>query len=95
LCRTSQAAKKQLEPSWKWKNLGLASPYEYVIIPLHVLEVFGIFAALHVLYAFGNVMLEIDQILKVGSDAGVCALHWSHVSQCVFSTCQQSHIIKR
>ncbi|XP_056155767.1 outer dynein arm-docking complex subunit 2 isoform X2 [Lampris incognitus] len=29
-------SKKKLEPSLKWKNLGLLSPYEYVIIPLCV-----------------------------------------------------------
>lgn len=58
LVQNKPGGKKQLEPSLKWKNLGLASPYEYVIIPLNILEVFGIFATLHVLYAFGNFMLQ-------------------------------------
>uniref|UniRef100_A0AAY5KWQ2 Outer dynein arm docking complex subunit 2 n=1 Tax=Esox lucius TaxID=8010 RepID=A0AAY5KWQ2_ESOLU len=38
--------KKKLEPSLKWKNLGLASPYEYVIIPPHIFNVFEICAKL-------------------------------------------------
>lgn len=33
LVQNKPGGKKKLEPSLKWKNLGLASPYEYVIIP--------------------------------------------------------------